>query len=64
MIPPQVAIGGRLAVVVSFGNVVGGSSMDQVRLRVPSGIAAGPALPVRMTYIGRLSNEVTIAVRP
>jgi uncharacterized protein (TIGR03437 family) len=64
VIPPQVAIGGRLATVVSFGSALDGSSMDQVRVRVPSGIAAGPAVPVRMIYIGRPSNEVTIAVQP
>ena len=41
VIPPQVAIGGRLADVVSFGNAFDGSNRDQVRVRVPSGIARG-----------------------
>ena len=49
MISPQVAIGGRLAEVVSFGNAFDGAARDQVRVRVPSGIAAGPTGPVRMT---------------
>lgn len=64
VIPPQVAIGGRLATVVWFGNALDGSGMSEVRIRVPAGIAAGPGVPVRMIYIGRPSNEVTIAVQP
>jgi uncharacterized protein (TIGR03437 family) len=64
VIPPQVAIGGHLATVVWFGNAFDGSGVNEVRIRVPAGIAAGPGAPVRMIYIGRPSNEGTIAVQP
>ena len=63
VIPPRVALGGRAADVLWFGSAPGIRDLNQVNIRIPSGVAAGPALPVRLTYIGRPSNQVTAAVK-
>src|SRR5262249_37750227 len=62
-ITPQVIVGGRLAQVLYFGSAPGYPGYDQVNFVLPDGVPTGPAVSVRLRYIGRSSNAVTIAVK-
>jgi hypothetical protein len=62
VIPPQVSVDGRLAQISYFGAAPGYPGYNQVNFIVPVDIAAGAAVPVRINYIGRPSNAVTVAV--
>ncbi len=63
LIPPHVAVGGRLAEILYFGPAPGYPGYCQVNFRVPSRVAPGSAVAVQLTYLGRSSTAVTIGVQ-
>ena len=61
-IPPQIFIGDRVAEVLFFGDAPGYPGYNQVNFRVPAGVAPAALVPVLLSYLGRSSNQVTMAV--
>jgi hypothetical protein len=60
-VSPRVIVGGRLAEVLYFGDAPGYPGYFQVNFRVPNGITSG-TVPMRLRYLNRPSNEVSIAI--
>ena len=49
--------------VLYFGDAPGYPGYDQVNFRAPGDVSPGAAVPLRLTHLGRPSNEVTIVVQ-
>jgi hypothetical protein len=63
VIPPQVSVEGHAAEVLYFGRTPGYDNLDQINIRLPNNLAGGAhSSNLRITYMGRPSNTVTIGV--
>jgi uncharacterized protein (TIGR03437 family) len=65
VLPVSVTIGGIIAVIDFVGGAPGEvNGMVQINARIPSGIAAGPKIPVAIQVTGISSQQgATIAVQ-
>jgi uncharacterized protein (TIGR03437 family) len=51
-----------MAEILFFGGAPGYEGYNQVNFRLPGGITPNLAVPVRLIYLSRSSNAVTIGV--
>jgi hypothetical protein len=58
-----VIIGGVLTQLVSSTSADGATGVTRLIVRMPTLVAAGPAVGVVLRYIGRTSNRVMLAAR-
>ena len=56
-------VDGKIAQVLYFGPAPGYADYYQVNFSVPGEIASGSAAPVLVSFLGRYSNEVTVAAQ-
>jgi len=63
VIPPQVSVGDQPAEILFFGDAPGYPGYYQINFRMPIGVTPGSAVTVRLTYLDRPSNQVTIGVQ-
>ncbi len=61
--PPAVSIGGMPAVVSFSGIAPGNAGQYQLNVEIPSGVAAGDSVPLKVTMPDGSSDTVTIAVQ-
>jgi uncharacterized protein (TIGR03437 family) len=62
-IVPSVSLGGQSCAVSYAGRAPTLEAVDQINCVVPSGVVAGPAVPLIVTSNGRASNTVTVAIQ-
>ncbi|MGA3240903.1 MAG: kelch repeat-containing protein [Bryobacteraceae bacterium] len=62
-IPPQLSVGGQMAQVLYFGDAPGYPGYFQVNFLFPASVTPGTGVPVRLTYLFRSSNSITIAAQ-
>jgi hypothetical protein len=63
VVPPQVIVGGQLAQTLYFGAAPGYPGYFQINFRLPEGVVEGAAVPLRLSYLDRSSNVVSIGVQ-
>jgi uncharacterized protein (TIGR03437 family) len=63
VVPPQVIVGGQLAQILYFGAAPGYPGYFQINFRLPESVVGGAAVPLRLSYLDRSSNVVSIGVQ-